>query len=83
MLTMFQNAFEPLSIDAGAARTFAELIAEARRHGTRPKIMDAWIAATAVTHDLPVYTQDEDFGEIPQSASTKSDCSFDSRVCVR
>jgi predicted nucleic acid-binding protein len=51
---------------AEAARTFAELVAEARRHGKRPKIMDAWIAATAVAHDIPVYTQDEDFAEIPQ-----------------
>ncbi len=27
--------------------------------------MDTWIAATAVTHGLPVYTQDEDFFTIP------------------
>jgi predicted nucleic acid-binding protein len=64
-LTMVQNAFEPLPIDAEVARTFAELVAEARRHGKRPKIMDTWIAATAVAQDIPVYTQDEDFGEIP------------------
>jgi predicted nucleic acid-binding protein len=65
-LTMVQNAFEPLPIDSDVARTFAELAAEARRHGKRPKIMDTWIAATAVTHDIPVYTQDEDFAEIPK-----------------
>lgn len=65
-LTTVQNAFEPLPIDAEVARTFAELVAEARRHGKRPKIMDTWIAATAVTHDIPVYTQDEDFAEIPK-----------------
>jgi predicted nucleic acid-binding protein len=65
-LTMVQNAFEPLPIDAEVARTFAELVAEARRHGKRPKIMDTWIAATAVAHDIPVYTQEEDFAEIPQ-----------------
>jgi predicted nucleic acid-binding protein len=65
-LTMVQNAFEPLPIDAEVARTFAELVATARRHGKRPKIMDTWIAATAVAHDLPVYTQDEDFAEIPE-----------------
>jgi predicted nucleic acid-binding protein len=28
--------------------------------------MDTWIAATAVAHDIPVYTQDEDFAEIPK-----------------
>jgi predicted nucleic acid-binding protein len=65
-LTMVQNAFEPLPIDSEVARTFAELVAEARRHGTRPKIMDTWIAATAVAHDIPVYTQDEGFAEIPK-----------------
>jgi predicted nucleic acid-binding protein len=65
-LTMVQNTFEPLPIDTEVARTFAELVAEARRHGKRPKIMDTWIAATAVVHDIPVYTQDEDFAEIPK-----------------
>jgi hypothetical protein len=63
-LTIVQSAFEPLPIDAEVARTFAELVAEARRRGKRPKIMDTWIAATAVAHDIPVYTQDEDFVEI-------------------
>ena len=47
-------------------RPVAELVAEARRTGRRPTIMDAWIAATAVAHDLPVYTQDEDFLAIPR-----------------
>ena len=65
-LTMVQNTFEPLPIDPEVARTFAELVAEARRHRKRPKIMDTWIAATAVAHDVPVYTQDEDFAEIPK-----------------
>ena len=65
-LTVVQNAFEPLPIDSEVARTFAELVAEARRHGKRPKIMDTWIAATAITHNLPIYTQDEDFSAIPK-----------------
>jgi predicted nucleic acid-binding protein len=65
-LTAVQNAFEPLPVDLEVARTFAELVAEARRHGKRPKIMDTWIAATAVAHGIPVYTQDEDFAEIPK-----------------
>lgn len=64
-LVAVQNAFEPLPIDSEVARTFAELVANARHRGKRPKIMDTWIAATAVAHDLPVYTQDEDFREIP------------------
>ena len=65
-LTAVQNAFEPISIDSQVARMFAEIVAEARRLGRRPKIMDTWIAATALVHDLPVYTQDEDFESIPK-----------------
>ena len=65
-LTAVQNAFEPIPIDSEVARTFAELIAEARRHGNRPKIMDTWIAATAVAHDLSIYAQDQDFTAIPK-----------------
>ncbi len=64
-LTSVQNIFEPLPIDSEVARAFAEIVAEARRHGRRPKIMDTWIAATAITHGLPVYTQDDDFATIP------------------
>jgi len=59
------DSFEPLPIDSEVARTFGDLVAEARRRGRRPKIMDTWIAATAVQHDLTVYTQDEDFSLIP------------------
>ncbi|MGQ0550546.1 MAG: PIN domain-containing protein [Armatimonadota bacterium] len=58
--------FEPLPIDSAVARIFAEIVAEARRQGKRPKIMDTWIAATALIHDLPVYTQDDDFLAIPR-----------------
>jgi predicted nucleic acid-binding protein len=65
-LTAVLNAFEPIPIDSEVARTFAELVAEARRHGKRPKIMDTWIAATAIAHDLSIYTQDEDFAAIPK-----------------
>jgi hypothetical protein len=65
-LTSAQNLFEPLPVDSEVAGAFAELVAEARRTGKRPKIMDTWIAATALAHDLPIYTQDDDFLAIPQ-----------------
>ncbi len=65
-LSSVDSLFEPLPVDAAAARMFAELAAEARRQGRRPKIMDTWIAATALAHDLPVYTQDDDFLAIPR-----------------
>jgi predicted nucleic acid-binding protein len=60
-LSEVESLFEPLPIDPTVARAFAELVAQARRQGRRPKIMDTWIAATAAAHDLILYTQDEDF----------------------
>ena len=66
-LTSAQNLFDPLIVDSEVARAFAELVAEARRTSKRPKIMDTWIAATALAHGLPVYTQDDDFLAIPQA----------------
>ncbi len=65
-LSAVEGLLEPLPIDATVARAFAELVSEARRQGKRPKIMDTWVAATAVVHDLPVYTQDDDFLAIPR-----------------
>ncbi len=65
-LSSVEVLFDPLPIDVDVARVFAELVAEARRQGRRPKIMDTWVAATAVAHGLPVYTQDEDFLAIPR-----------------
>jgi len=65
-LVEVQTRIQPLAIDAAVAATFAEIVAEARRDGRRPKAMDAWIAATAVTHDLPLYTQDDGFSAMPR-----------------
>ena len=63
-LSEVERAFDPLPIDAAVARNFAVIVADARRRGRRPKIMDAWIAATALTHGLPVYAQDADFDDL-------------------
>lgn len=65
-LSVVQQTYQPLSIDEGVARVFAAIVAEARRLERRPRAMDAWIAATAVAHHLPVYSQDIDFQSIPQ-----------------
>jgi predicted nucleic acid-binding protein len=70
-LSRVQALFEPVPIDAAIATVFAELVAEARRSGRRPKIMDTWIAATAVALELNVYTQDEDFEVIPRVVVTR------------
>src|SRR5438876_3941195 len=39
-LSSVGSQFEPLPIDITVARTFAEMIAEARRQGKQPKIQD-------------------------------------------
>lgn len=55
------EALEPLPVDDAAARAFAEIAADSRRRGKRPKILDALIAATASSRAMPVYIQDADF----------------------
>ena len=56
-----QSTYVSLPIDEHVASSFAEIIAAARAGGRRAKIQDAWIAATAHAHGVPVYTQDDDF----------------------
>jgi len=65
-LSAVQHSFEALEIDSEVARTFAEIVAEARKQGMRPKIIETWIAATALAHDLGVFTRDQDFDAIPR-----------------
>ena len=59
-LARVERLFEPLPVDVEVARRFAELVANSRGRGRKPKILDAFIAATALSHSLAVYTQDED-----------------------
>ena len=40
---------------------FARLTHDCRQAGSRPKILDALIASTAIEHGLPIVTQDDDF----------------------
>jgi predicted nucleic acid-binding protein len=64
-LVAARSTFRALPIDADVAADFAELAAAAHRAGRRPKIQDTWIAATARVHEIAVYTQDNDFDELP------------------
>ena len=64
-LARVERAFEPLPVDDLVARAFAEIVAEARRDRRQPRVVDALIAATAVANDLPLYSQDRDFGLMP------------------
>ena len=65
-LAQVKALFHALPIDDLVATRFAEIAAESRSLGRRPKVMDLWIAATAAAHDLTIYTQDQDFLTIPQ-----------------
>jgi tRNA(fMet)-specific endonuclease VapC len=54
--------FDPIPFDASCARTFGRVAASLRRSGrrTRARAYDVLIAATAVAHDLPVFTRNPD-----------------------
>lgn len=54
-----EELYPALPIDADAARTYAHLAHAVRRGGrsTRSRVMDLWIASTAITHRLPLYTR--------------------------
>ena len=54
--------FDPLPFDASAARCFGRVAASLRRAGrkTSARVYDTMIAATALAHDLPVYTCNPD-----------------------
>ena len=59
--------FDPLPFDAAAARAFGQAAASLRRAGRKSaaRAYDAMIAATALAHELPVYTCNaDDFNEI-------------------
>lgn len=59
--------FDPLPFDAMAARAFGRVAASLRHAGrkTEARAYDAMIAATALAHDLPVYTcNPQDFAGI-------------------
>jgi predicted nucleic acid-binding protein len=45
--------------------TWARLVATLRAAGKRMPINDSWIAATALTHDFAVLTQDADYDVVP------------------
>lgn len=59
--------FEAVPFDASAARSFTRVATAMRRAGRKPaaRAYDALIAATALAHDLPLYTcNPDDFREI-------------------
>lgn len=57
-LQQAESDFEPLPFDADSARAFGRVAASLRDSGRKAtaRTYDAMIAATAVAHNLPVYT---------------------------
>lgn len=53
-----ENSFDALPFDAASARAYGRVAADLRRSGrrVRARAFDALIAATALAHELPVYT---------------------------
>lgn len=58
--------FVALPYDSVVAERLAEVLATARARRRRAGAMDAIIAATALAHDLAVWTQDDDFGVLAE-----------------
>ena len=59
------TALEPFPVDDRVAESWAELRLSLRDEATRMPMNDSWIAATALAHDLPIATQDDDYDVVP------------------
>jgi predicted nucleic acid-binding protein len=59
-------SLEPISIDAAVANAWARLRVALRETGLRLPVNDSWIAATAMAHDIPIVTQDDDFPDLAE-----------------
>ena len=57
-------SLDPLPIDTDVATAWARLRVDLRDAGRRMPVNDSWIAATALTLDVPVVTQDDDYGDV-------------------
>ena len=66
-LSTYQLAqrFEALTVDEAVSEAWALLISRLRAAGRRAPINDSWIAATAITHGVPIVTQDSDYDAMP------------------
>ena len=68
VVQMTESSFDPLPFDDACARRFGVVAAGLRASGrtTRARAFDALIAATALAHELPVFTGNPaDFSDIP------------------
>lgn len=68
LLQQVESDFDPLPFDSACARTFGLVAASLRSRGRKvtARAYDALIAATALAHDLPLYTANPvDFDGVP------------------
>lgn len=56
--------FATLPIDDEVARAWSQMWAYLAASGARVPVNDMWIAATAAASEMPVLTQDSDFGAL-------------------
>lgn len=58
-LGLIEMLFHPIVIDADVARAFATVADAVKAAGGQPRarVMDLWIAATALAHQIPLYTR--------------------------
>lgn len=68
------RSFIALPYDERVAERLAVLLSAARDHKRRAGAMDAIIAATALAHDLAVWTQDGDFEVLAELAPALRVC---------
>jgi predicted nucleic acid-binding protein len=55
---------EPFPVDAAVADAWAVLLLALRDAGLRMPGNDSWVAATAIAHDVPLVSQDEDHVDV-------------------
>ncbi len=58
-------ALDPIPIDQAVAEAWARLRVVLRDANKRMPVNDSWIAATAMSLDVPIVTQDDDYVEVP------------------
>jgi len=59
------ETLEPLPVTRQVAARWAALRLALRDAGQRMPLNDSWIAATALAHDMPVVSQDDDYNDVP------------------
>jgi predicted nucleic acid-binding protein len=68
-LGIIESTIQPIPIDAPVARAFAAVAHAVKSAGRQPRarVMDLWIAATALALRLPLYTRNpEDFAGLEE-----------------